>query len=225
MAVRSTWGRAGALALFLAGAAPAGARAGDLKGTVSFAGTAPRAAALAVTRDQGACGGALEDESIVVAGGKLANAVVTVRGVAAVPEQKAVVLDQRRCRYVPHVVAAPRGSSLDIVNSDPLLHNIHGYAGSATAFNVALPMKDQRVTRKLDKVGPVRVKCDVHPWMSAWVVVTDGPTAVSGADGSYVIRGLPPGTYTVNAWHEKLGDRSAQVTVGASGDARVDFAY
>jgi plastocyanin len=201
------------------------ALAGGIRGTVRLAGAAPSPAPLQVTRDRSSCGGAAPDESVVAAGGKLANVVVTVKGAPSRPAARTLVLDQRQCRFVPHVLAAPVGSTLDIVNSDPVLHNVHGYRGRATAFNVALPAQGQRVARKLDGAGALRVRCDVHGWMSAWVVVADGPSAVSGADGTFAIPEVPPGTWMVTAWHEKLGERSAQVTVPASGQASVDFSF
>jgi hypothetical protein len=201
------------------------ALAGTVKGAVRLTGAAPALAPLTITRDQTSCGAAVPDESVVASNGRLANVVVVVRGAPAPPAAKALVLDQQRCRFLPHVQAAPRGSSLEILNSDPVLHNSHGYLGQATAFNVALPLKGQRVARKLDKVGPMKVKCDVHPWMSAFVVVTDGPAAVSGSDGTFAVAGVPAGSYTVTAWHERFGERTAQVTVPASGEATVDFTF
>lgn len=199
-------------------------RAEDVRGTVKFAGAAPKLAPLAITKDQTACGPTTPDESVVVADGKLANVVVVVKGVPATPAKPAV-LDQQRCRYAPHVQVAAAGSAFEIVNSDPVLHNSHGYLGQASAFNVAMPLKNQKVTKKLDKPGALKVKCDVHPWMSAYVFVADGPSAVSGPDGSFTISGVPPGTYTLTAWHERFGEKTAQVTIPASGAGSVEFTY
>jgi plastocyanin len=210
--------------VLLLGAAP-GARAGDVKGVVSFTGAVPDLKPLLVTKDQAVCGKNIPNETVEVANGKLANVVVTVKGAPAHPGTAQVVLDQHKCQYHPHVQAAAAGSALQILNSDPLLHNIHGYLGQVTAFNVAMPMKDQKVNKKLDKLGLVRVKCDVHAWMAAFIVVVDGPAAVSGADGAFEIKDVPPGTYTVTAWHEKLGERTAQVTVPGSGAATLDFSF
>jgi plastocyanin len=211
------------LALLLGAAAPA--LAGEVKGSISFKGKAPELKALPVTKDQTVCGKTVPDETVEVVNGKLANVVVTVKGAPTQPGTTQVVIDQHQCRYLPHVQAAAAGSALEIVNSDPVLHNIHGYLGQVTAFNVAMPMKDQKVSKKLAKPGVVRVKCDVHAWMAAFVVVVDGPAAVSGADGAFEIKGVPPGTYTVTAWHEKLGEKTMQVTVPASGPAAADFSF
>jgi plastocyanin len=215
--------RLAALALVLSVASVA--RAGEVKGSISFTGTAPDLKPLLVTRDNAACGKSVPDETIEVSKGKLANVVVTVKGAPTQPGTTQVVIDQQKCQYRPHVQAAAAGSGLQIVNSDPVLHNIHGYLGQVTTFNVAMPMKDQKVSKMLNKAGVVRVKCDVHAWMGAFVVVVDGPAAVSGADGAFTIKDVPPGTYTVTAWHEKLGEKTAQLTVPASGAASLDFSF
>ncbi len=156
----------------------------------------------------------------------LKNVIITVEGTGtAKPAPRTVVIDQHNCRYHPHVQAAPAGSTVNILNSDPLLHNIHGYLGQQTLFNVAMPLKGQKVPRPLPRSGVVRIKCDIHNWMNGWLVVSDFPYAVNGADGAYTLKGLPAGTYTVKAWHEKLGEKTAQVTVPASGDATADFTF
>ncbi len=202
------------------------AAAGDIKGTVSFSGAAPKLAPLTATRDQKVCGGTIPDESEEVSSGHLRNVVITVEGAAAPKTAPATItLDQQKCRYHPHVQAVPSGSTVNILNSDPLLHNIHGYLGNQTLFNLAMPIKGQKIPRPLARPGLVHVKCDVHSWMNGWVVVTDSPYAVVGEDGSYAIKGLPAGTYTVKAWHEKLGDRSQQATVPATGGVTVNFTY
>jgi plastocyanin len=159
----------------------------------------------------------------VTAGG-VARAVIEVEGAPATPPVKAT-LDQQRCRFVPHVQAVPLGSTLDIANGDAVLHNIHGWLGRMTRFSVPTPSKGARGTAKLDRAGVVAVRCDIHGWMSAWIVVSDAPAAVAGADGAFAIRGVPPGSYLVTAWHERLGEKSARVTVPAEGAARVEFTY
>jgi plastocyanin len=221
--------RLGSLLAALLSLAPAGlARAGDVVGEVLFKGAPPAAAALKVNKDEKVCGATVEDQTVVVENGHLENVVVTVKGAGApapAPEAAKVVLDQQLCHYVPHVQAVGVGSTLEIVNSDPMLHNIHGRVGSATAFNLAMPVKGMRVPRVLSKPELIHVQCDVHNFMNGWVVVTDGPFAVVGKDGRFAIKGLPAGTYTVTAWHEKYGEKTAQVTVPASGEAKADFSY
>jgi plastocyanin len=218
--------RFAAAALAVALAAPA--LAGDIRGTVKFSGTPPKAQAIPTTKDQTICGQSVADESLVVSNGKLKNVVLTVQGAPKPAPGTApvrVTIDQARCHYVPHVQAAAVGTPVDILNSDPILHNIHSYLGAATVFNLAMPFKGQKIMKTLAKPGLVNVKCDVHSWMHAYVVVTDTPFAVTGDDGAFAIRGVLPGTYTLTAWHEKLGEKTAQVTVPASGEVAVDFTF
>jgi plastocyanin len=211
------------LVLLLAAAA-APAFAGDVEGTVKLSGPVPALAPLAVTKDRPTCGDAAPDESLVTAGGRLANVVVTAPGApTARPVQ--VTLDQRGCRFVPHVLAAPVGSTLELANGDAVLHGTHGWAGHATRFDVVMPEKGMRVPTRLDRAGLIEVRCDVHGWMRAYVVVAEAPAAVSGADGAFVLRDLPAGTYTLAAWHERLGTRNVEVTVPAQGAVRVEVDF
>jgi hypothetical protein len=205
-------------------AAATAARAAEVHGVVTYAGAAAVQASLPVTKDKAACGDGVPDESLLAAGGRLANVVVTVKGAPA-PAPGRAVLDQQRCRFVPHVQVVPAGSTLDVLNGDPLLHNVHGWVGLMSRLNVPMPEKGMRVPAKLDRTGIMAVRCDVHGWMSAWIAVVDAPAAVSAADGSFSIAGVPPGTYTVTAWHERLGEKTVQVTVPVQGAARVDFSF
>ncbi len=119
----------------------------------------------------------------------------------------APTISQKDCGYFPHMAIAPRGSSVTFVNDDPGLHNVHGYYTSGsertTLFNFAQPTQGEKTAQQLRKAGMVNIQCDVHPWMNAWIWVTDNPyVAVTKADGSYSINGLPPGTYNLVMWHE-----------------------
>ena len=203
---------------------PSATAAGDLSGVVRFQGAPPALAPLETTKERALCGDSVPDETVLVSNGKLRNVVVVVKGAPAPAPVKAV-LDQRTCRYVPHVQAIPLGSTLELVNGDPTLHNVHGYLGQATAFNLAMPSKDQRVARQMKKPGLVVVRCDVHAWMSASVWVVDAPSAVSGEDGAFTVGNVPPGTYEVTAWHEKLGEKKASVTIPPAGVATVEFTF
>ena len=215
-----------ALGLAVLLAAPA--RAGDIHGIVKYAGAPPKAQPIPTTKDQGTCGQSVADESLLVSNGKLKNVVLTVKGApppapGTVPVR--VTIDQTKCHYIPHVQAAAVGTPVDVINSDPVLHNVHSYLGTATVFNLAMPFKGQKVMKTLAKSGLVNVKCDVHSWMRAYVIVEESPFAVTGDDGTFTIRSVPPGTYTLTAWHEKLGEKTAQVTVPATGEVRVDFTF
>lgn len=202
------------------------ALAGDVKGTIHFKGTPPALPPLRVTKDMNHCGQTVPNELVEVSNGRLENVVISVEvpGTAKPAPQK-LTLDQHGCQYHPHVQVAPVGSTLEIVNSDPMLHNIHGRLGQMTVFNLAMPVKGMQIPKQLSKNGVVHVKCDVHSWMEGWVVVTDHPSTVDGKDGTYVVKGLPAGTYPVTAWHEKYGTKTQQVTVPASGEVTADFTF
>jgi len=212
-----------ALALALA-FVPSTPLAGELQGVARFQGTPPSLPRLETTKERAVCGDSVPDEALQVTAGKLRNVVVIVKGAPA-PAPGKGTLDQRTCRYLPHVQVLPVGSTLEVVNGDPTLHNVHGYLGQATAFNLAMPSKDSRLARQLKKPGLVVVKCDVHDWMSAYVWVVDAPAAVTGEDGAYAIAGIPPGTYEVTAWHERLGESKGTATVTATGAATLDFTF
>mgnify|MGYP001371185783 CR=1 FL=1 len=129
------------------------------------------------------------------------------------------VIDQKGCVYVPHVLGVMVGQQLDILNSDGTLHNIHALPKVNKEFNKAMPRSKKQMSVTFDKVeAPFKVKCDVHPWMGAFVGVFEHPYfAVTDDSGSYTISGLAPGKYVVEAWHEKLGSQTADLTVDDSG--------
>lgn len=133
--------------------------------------------------------------------------------------KEAAVIDQNGCVYVPHVLGVMVGQQLDILNSDGTLHNIHALPKVNKEFNKAMPRSKKQMSVTFDKVeAPFKVKCDVHPWMGAFVGVFEHPYfAVTDDSGSYTISGLAPGKYVVEAWHEKLGSKTADLTVDDSG--------
>lgn len=192
---------------------------GTIKGKVTYKGAVPTKTVLP-TKDKETCGGPRKDPLVLVgAGGEVKDAVVRLKAVAkgkAWPAaQKTASIDQKGCIFQPHVMVMAPGN-LDILNSDPLLHNTHGYYGKNTAFNVALPMQGAKVTRPLRRPGVVRVDCDAHGWMEAWIVVVDNPYyAQTGADGSFSIGEVPPGSYTLEVWQEHVGVVEMPVTVKA----------
>ena len=143
------------------------------------------------------------------------------------PPATPAVIDQRGCRYHPHVFGMVAGQSLDILNSDDTLHNIHSLPEKNESFNLGMPVKGMKYTKKFDKPEVmIHIKCDVHGWMSAYCGVVAHPFfAVTAADGTYTIKNLPAGTYTIEAWHEKFGTQTQQVTVGASESKSVGFTF
>ena len=213
------------LLIVLAALAVSPAQAGELKGTVKYDGPAPKLTVQGDPRSERLRADGAE-QSAEVSNGSLANVVITVAGTSLPkPAPRTITIDQQGCRYHPHVQAVSTGSTLEILNSDPMLHNIHGRMGTQTLFNLAMPLKGQKIPRRLPTAGLVDIKCDVHSWMQGYVIVTDEPSAVTGKDGAFEIKDLPAGTYTVTAWQETLGKKSQQVNVPATGAASVDFSF
>jgi hypothetical protein len=165
-----------------------------------------------------------------VNGGKLRNVFVYVK--EGLPQRSwprggdAPVLDQDGCEYKPHVLAVRAGQDFVIRNSDGLLHNINAKPSTNRGFNVGQPTKMDTKKQFSQAEVMIPVTCEVHGWMEAYIGVVDHPYyAVTNEDGSFTIQGLPPGTYTVEAWHEKLGTKTAQVTVAAQETKQADFSY
>jgi hypothetical protein len=190
---------------------------GTIKGKVVYQGTVPMKKIIP-TKDRATCGEVREQAEIVVGADKgVEDAVVFLRGVergkAMEKPAKKPEIDNVKCEFVPHVQAVPVGTIV-VVNSDPVMHNTHAFHGKQTVFNLALPVKGQRVERPMRKPGIHRVECDTHGWMLAWIYVADNPYyAVTRKDGAFTITDVPPGTYSLVAWHELTGEQELKVTV------------
>jgi hypothetical protein len=231
-------------------AAPAGPT-GRIRGVVRLQGNAPAAAFEQISENQNVCGDRVAVSRLSLGKDKgVQHAFVYLDGVHSTENfhaRESLLIDQKNCQYVPHSLIVPEGSKIEITNSDPILHNVHGHQvsdqGQQTLFNIAQPVRGQktRVESPL-KPGIVFLTCEAgHPWMSGYVFVANHPyVTLTGDDGAFVIEGVPPGTYRIKMWHEgvilKRNVKSLQryeyeepyeitqdVTVQANGEAVVNF--
>ncbi len=212
------------------------ASTGAVSGRVVLTGTPPAAQTIRVDGDKTCAtlvpGAERKTESYVVGdGGTLANVFVYVKtgleGRSFPVPSEPVVIDQQRCWYTPRVVGVRVGQPFQVLNSDPLLHNVRAEAAINQPFNQGQPVQGVRYshTFSTDEVM-VALRCDVHAWMNAWVGVMNHPYfAVTGADGAFSLPNLPAGTYTVEAWHEAAGTTTGTVTVTAQGTATLDLTF
>ncbi|HSQ79586.1 MAG TPA: carboxypeptidase regulatory-like domain-containing protein [Casimicrobiaceae bacterium] len=193
--------------------------AGGIKGKVVLAGAAPAPRKIDVTIDQYVCGTEKEAADLLLSPRKeIGNAVVWLEnppsGAPWPARANKVEMDQKACVYVPRIVLVPAGGTVDFLNSDRLLHNIHAEPKDNVSFNRTQP-KNRTISVTFAKPEIIKITCDLHAWMEAWVVVTAHPFyAVTGADGQFEFDNLPPGNYRLKVWQERLGMTSAQVTVG-----------
>jgi plastocyanin len=224
---------AGGTAAATASTGPSGD--GVVSGTVHFAGTAPTNPTVDMSEEP-ACKAkytsAPIDSQVIVSNGGLGNAFVYVKsglpaGATYAPPSTPAVIDQRGCEYHPRVFGMQVGQKLEIKNDDPLLHNIKAVPHANRGFNISQPSAGMTTTRTFDKEEVmVPFQCNVHGWMQAHAGVMSHPYyAVSSPDGKFTIKGLPPGTYTIEAWHEKLGTQTANVTVGKGETKTADFNF
>jgi plastocyanin len=222
-------------------AAPAGqkvdtATAGDVKGVVMIDGAVPKNEPIKMNADpvcmkENKTPQAQETYMVSDDGKNLGNVFVYVKDglgnyVFDTPTETAKI-DQKDCRYHPHVFGMRVNQPLEIVNSDPTLHNIHAMPKANSEFNNGQPIQGMKMSHTFDKPEVmVPFKCDVHGWMNAYVGVMNHPYyAVSDKDGKFELKSLPPGTYTIEAWHEKLGTQTASVTLGAKESKDVTFTF
>ena len=206
------------------------ATAATVSGTVNFDGTPPPAAKIDMSQDP-ACKGTNTAEAVVVSGGRLANVFVYVKDGLGnrtfdVPKE-AVTLDQSGCKYHPHMLGVMAGQDLKIVNSDPTTHNIHPQPKDNREWNESQPPQSAPLSKSFAREEILLpVKCNQHPWMKMYINVMKNPYyAVTGADGKFELKDLPPGDYTLAFVHEKLGEKDQKVTLAAKENKTVDETF
>ena len=211
--------------------------AGTVTGTVTYDGKVPNLKPIGMDADP-VCASKHKEPvpSQVLELGKSGNTMgnILVRVTSGLPAGKTypppkdpVVMDQNGCIYQPHVFVIQQGQALKVLNSDGILHNVHALPKVNSQFNMAMPASRKEAEAVFDKPeDPFQIKCDVHPWMTAYTMVVTNPFYfVTKDDGKFTISNLPAGTYEIEAWHEKLGKKVEKVTVGDSDTKNVDFKF
>jgi hypothetical protein len=201
---------------------------GTISGDVKYQGDPPAPAKIPVTKDNEVCGKEKPSPDLVVGADKgIKNVVVRLtniqKGKAMEPTKP--TFDQKACEYTPHVLAFPAGSTVQILNSDGILHNVHTTSTVNPAFNQAQPKFKKLLEAKIDKPEmPIKVVCDAHGWMHAWWISQDHPYyAVTDDKGAFKLTDVPPGDYELEAWHETLGKQTQKVSVKAKEDTKVNL--
>jgi Polysaccharide lyase family 4, domain II len=197
------------------------ANGGTIEGTITLSG-AHAGSTITTTKNQDYCGASIPDPTYTVdSGGGLANVIVYLKDITkgkAAPSEPLALVNEH-CMFSPRVQGAMVGEQIKISSDDPILHNTHPQNAetNATIYNIALPFKGFSVTKPLPgSPGLIKVKCDAHEWMHAWIMELDHPYyATTDAAGHFTIKDVPPGNYTLVAWHEAAGEKSAPVVVAA----------
>jgi plastocyanin len=207
------------------------ASAADITGVINLKGTAPAEKELSPIKDDPTCSasypGALPKTKfyVVGAGGELADVIVSLKGISGKSTGASaapLVLDQKGCLYYPQILAVQTGQKIIVKNSDTCVHNVHTVPKENAPQNMVQMPGGADLNFTFDKPEPfLKFQCDVHPWMFAWVSVFDHPYfAVSGGDGKFTIKNVPPGKYTLEATHRKLGVQTAEIEVKDTGAAQ-----
>ena len=202
---------------------------GSIEGVVSFVGTPPKDPVLKLSSETAYCGKTMPAKKFVIKDGKIENVAVYITDIKsgkAIPAAP-VTITNLKCEFSPHMSIGYQGGKLVQSNDDPIFHNIHTYLNGKTMFNIGLPEKGSSVTKPLLRPGQMEVTCDSHPWMHGYLMIIDNPYgAVSGESGSFQIKDIPAGTYTVEAWHEVLGKvtvSNVKVESGKPTHIKVEF--
>jgi plastocyanin len=203
---------------------------GTIVGEVKYAGDPPAPEKIDVTKDANICGTDPKVSPALVVGANkgIKDVVASLPGIqkgkALGKPEKPPVLDQKSCEYHPYAQIIPVNTTLEIINSDDVLHNVKTKGGTKTSFNIAQPKFKRKLTVEFKNPEIVQVECNVHGWMNAIIVVEDNPyDALTDANGSFKITDVPPGKYTLKVWHSKLGEQTKEVTVGPKEEVKVAF--
>lgn len=201
---------------------------GTITGTVKLQGKIPERKKVPVTIDQYACGEEkLSEELVVIESGGIKNVVAYLKDISVRTDEqkdKAYQIDQRKCRFVPHVLIVPTDAKVEVLNSDKILHNFHTFSTKNKPINKNQPRhrKVMGVSFSLPEI--IKVKCDVHGWMFGWIVVAEHPYyAITDENGVFRLENVPVGTYTLEVWQEVLGSKRKKITVDEGKETKVEI--
>jgi hypothetical protein len=204
---------------------PGIAFSGSIKGKITYSSKVQLPKSFDTGKYKKACGANVPNEKLLVNDKGLMNVVVSIEGKKLGGKPGEYKLDQKNCRYDPHVMAMMKDSVLKIHSSDPINHNLHSYSFDNDPVNIMFLPNQDAFELEFEEPEIVKVECDLHGWMTAWIVVTDNSYFdISGQKGGFNIPDLPPGKYTINAWHEILGSKSQTITVGKD-DSEINFDF
>lgn len=202
-------------------------QAGSIKGEIKYSGKIPPSVAHKTGKFAKVCGPEIQEESLIIENQKVKNVVIWLEGKQArklKSKPGTYTIDQKKCAYSPHVLAMPQGSELQILTSDPINHNIHTYSFDNDPINIMF-LPNQDYTQEMEEPEVIKVTCDLHNWMVAYIVVTPHSYfAITQSNGAYEINDVPPGKYTLKVWHESLGEDSRKINVG-EGVIQEDFDF
>jgi len=207
-------------------------KGGSISGKITLSGKAPDAQKVKIDKDQNVCGTEKTSDALVVSkDGTVKDVVVTIEGVEKGMKWNLTdesTLDQKGCWFKPHITLIKPGATLTVLNPDGITHNIHTYSVKNPSINKAQPKfkKKLEVKSKLKNPETIKLRCDIHKWMSGWIIVAESPYVdVTDDNGSFKIENIPPGKYTLKVWQETLGSKTQEVTIqaGANTNASVSF--
>jgi plastocyanin len=212
--------------------APFRLAAGAVDGSVTYTGTPPKMKPIDMAKEPSCASQhatAIMNESIVTGpGNAVQNVVVYVSAgdPGSAPAAQPARYDQKGCEYIPHVAVLQAGQPLEIYNNDQTSHNIHPLATVNPEWNKSQPPGAPPIKATYEKPEFIAVKCNIHPWMHGYfAVLGTSHASITGNDGAFSLKGLPPGKYTITAWHERFGTQSQDVTISGSETAKVNFVF
>jgi hypothetical protein len=202
---------------------------GSIEGVVEYTGASvPKDPMVKLSSETKYCGQSMPAEKYLIKDKKIKNVAVYLEDIKAgkaIPAEP-VTLTNLKCAFEPHVAVGFKGNKFIERNDDTIFHNIHTYLNGKTMYNIGLPEKGSSVTKPLTKAGIIEVTCDSHPWMHGYIFVSEHPyAAVTNDKGEFSLKDVPPGTYTVEAWHEALGKTKASVKVEAGKTGKITLEY